>query len=99
MTNFFKEIEILDTKIIAKENNDLLIKLLKLSLCDLKILKRINSSKIKYIKNEIEFKIFNNSLDEIDKIEIEKFKEKLKVQLVLINEAIEQKFLDLLPIK
>lgn len=96
MANIFQPIEILNVKKLAEENEDLFIKLMKMSLSDLKILKDINSKKNKYIKNEIEFKIFNNSLDEIDKIEIEKFRKKLKVQLVLIDEAIEQKFLDLL---
>ena len=97
MTNIFQPIEILNAKNIAEENNDLFIKLMNMSFSDLKVLKKINSKKNKEIQNEIEFKIFNNSLDEIDKLEIEKFREKLKVQLVLINEAIQQKFFDLFP--
>jgi hypothetical protein len=96
MTNIYQPIELLNEKKLAEENEDLFIKLKMMSLSDLKILKNINSKKDKYIKNEIEYKIFSNSLDEIDKIEIEKFRKKLKVQLVLIDEAIEQKFLDLL---
>lgn len=90
----YSPIEILDVKKVEKENKDLFVKLTSMSFSDLEILKKINSKKFKYIKKELEFKVFNNSLDEIDKIEIEKFRNKLRIQLVLINEAIERKFLD-----
>lgn len=97
MTNVFQPIEILNIKKTVEENKDLFAKLIKMSFSDLKILKKINLKKHKYIDKELDFKIFNNSLDEIDKIEIEKFRKKLRTQSILIDEAIEQKFSDLYP--
>jgi|TARA_B110000114_G_scaffold143361_1_gene151853 hypothetical protein len=77
---------------IANKNKELLTDLIKLSFADLKILSEVNSDKNEYIKEEIDFKLFSDSLDEIDKIEIKKFREKLSVFATLIQVAIDRKY-------
>ena len=77
---------------IANENKELLANLMELSLSDLKTLNEINIDKSDYIKEEIDFKVFSDSLDEIDKIEIKKFRKRLSVLGTLIQVAIDRKF-------
>ncbi|MDO6802953.1 hypothetical protein Q4595_10875 [Wenyingzhuangia sp. 1_MG-2023] len=52
----------------------------------------VNNDKSDYIKEEIDFKVFSDSLDEIDKIEIKKFRNRLSVLGTLIQVAIDRKF-------
>ena len=77
---------------IANKNKELLTDLMKLSFADLRILSEVNSDKNEYIKEEIDFKLFSDSLDEIDKIEIKKFRERLSIFGTLIKVAIDRKY-------
>ena len=79
-------------KEIVSENKILFDKLLQLTISDLKYLKKINSKFVKNINTEIEYKIYDKSLDEIDKIEINKSREKLRIEKILIEEAIVEKY-------
>lgn len=86
----FKKIK-LSTEII-KENKILFDNLLQLTVSDLVSLKKINLKSIKDINREIDFKIYDESLDEIDKIEIKKSIEKFNIERVLIEAAIREKY-------
>lgn len=79
---------------IVLENKELLNKLIQLSISELAILEKINSKKTEFIKKEIEFKVFSDSLDEIDKIELKKFNERLIKERNLIEEAMDRKYFD-----
>ncbi|NRS90106.1 hypothetical protein HNQ02_003043 [Flavobacterium sp. 7E] len=77
---------------VAKENKDLLIELMKLSISDLAGLEKINNEKIVDITSEINFKVLDDSMDEIDKIEIKKFFGKANKLNMLIKEANDRKY-------
>jgi hypothetical protein len=76
----------------ATENKELLTELMKLSISDLAELKKINAEKIVEITSEIKFKVLDDSMDEIDKIEIKKFFEKADKLNMLIREANDRKY-------
>ena len=77
---------------IANENKELLADLIELSISDLRTLNKVNNEKSDYIREEIDFKFFSNSMDEIDKIEIKKFRNRLSILGTLIQVAIDRKF-------
>jgi hypothetical protein len=76
----------------AKENKELLTELMKLSISDLAELEKINAEKIVEISSEIKFKVLDDSMDEIDKIEIKKFFDKADKLNMLIREANDRKY-------
>lgn len=77
---------------VVNDNKELLAELMELSFSDLKILNDVNNDKRDYIKEEINFKIFSDSLDGIDKIEIKKFRNRLSILATLVQVAIDKKF-------
>lgn len=76
----------------VKENKELIIELMKLSISDLAGLEKTNADKIVEITSEINFKVLNDSMDEIDKIEIKKFFDKANKLNMLIKEANDRKY-------
>lgn len=77
---------------VAIENKELLTELMKLSISDLAELEKINAEKIVEITSEFKFKVLDDSMDEIDKIEIKKFFDKAERLNMLIREANDRKY-------
>jgi hypothetical protein len=77
---------------VAIENKELLTELMKLSISDLAELEKINAEKIVEITSEFKFKVLDDSMDEIDKIEIKKFFDKADKLNMLIWEANDRKY-------
>ncbi len=77
---------------VAIENKELLTELMKLSISDLAELEKINAEKIVEITSEFKFKVLDDSMDEIDKIEIKNFFDKADKLNMLIWEANDRKY-------
>lgn len=64
-------------------NKEVLDKLIEMSFSDLKAMKIIHKKREKEIKEDIDFKVWSDGLDQIDKIEIRKYSDKSFAQIYL----------------